>query len=73
MAKKKGKACWLGQNVRVYEYNPRLKRITDKVLKSFVAGSKGMCENMARWAARNNVEVINLRRDKKSGRLKVML
>lgn len=72
MAKIKAKAWWLGARVVV----ARIKGdpLSGKgVLKSFVAGSRNMTENMARWAAKNNVDIINLKRDKRSGALKVML
>jgi hypothetical protein len=71
MAKKKAKAHMMGKYVRVFEIHKGCAG--DKVLKQFVAGSRGMPENMARWAAKNNIEVINLRRDKRDGRLRVWL
>ena len=74
MAKKRAKAWWMGQTVRVFAVKPGTNTIDqDKFLKGFKAGSKGMCENMARWAAKNNITIINLRRDRKTGKLKVML
>ena len=65
--KTKAKANWMGRNVVVF------KAGTDKILKTFVAGSRNMPENMAIWAAKNNVEITNLYRDKRNGKLKVWL
>lgn len=69
--RKKAKASWMGKHVVVFEH--KTGTFKDKVLKSFIAGSKNMPERMATWAAKNNVDIINLRRDKKSGKLKVWL
>lgn len=71
MALKKAKASWMGSHVVVFEH--KTGTFKDKVLKSFVAGSKDMPERMARWAARNNITIINLKRDKRTGKLKVWL
>lgn len=68
---KKARASWLGKNVVVFER--KTGTLSDKVLKTFVAGSKNMPENMARWAAMNNIDIVNLRRDKKTGRLMIWL
>ena len=74
MALKKAKAWWMGGAVRVFAVKKGTTTIDqDKFLKGFKAGSKGMCENMARWAAKNNIEIVNLKRDKKTGKLKVFL
>jgi hypothetical protein len=68
---KKAKASWMGSRVVVFEH--KTGTFSDKVLTSFKAGSRNMPENMARWATKNNVEIVNLRRDKRTGKLKVWL
>lgn len=70
MGKRKLKANWMGANVVLFSASDKF---ADKPIKAFKAGSKGMCENMARWAAKNNSEIINLKRDPRSGTLKVYL
>lgn len=69
--KKKAKASWMGARVVVFE--DKTGTLEDRVLKTFVAGSKNMPENMARWAAQHNVDIKNLKRDPRTGRLKVYL
>lgn len=74
MAKRRVKAWWMGGTVRVYAVRPGTNILDQgKFLKGFKAGSRNMTENMARWAAKNNLDIINLRRDRRTGKLKVML
>ena len=71
---KKAHASWMGANVVVFATRKgRPHTLDDKALKSFVAGSRNMPENMARWAAKNGYDITNLRRDKRTGTLKVWL
>ena len=71
---KQAKALWMGANVVVFDWTPGKRReLGDKVLKAFKAGSRNMPENMARWAAKNNVNIVNLYRNKRTGTLKVWL
>lgn len=69
---KKAKAHWMGAVVRVFPVE-KGRMNQDKVLKGFKAGSRNMPEAMARWAARNGYDIINLRRDRRTGTLKVWL
>lgn len=74
MGLKKAKASWMGSRVVVFAYKAgRPGTLKDKVLKTFKVGSRNMPENMARWAAKNNVDIINLKRDSRTGKLKVWL
>ena len=71
---KKAYVSWMGANVVVFATKRgKPKSSDDRVIKVFKAGSRNMPENMAKWAAINGYDITNLRRDKKTGALKVWL